>query len=118
MPDYALLPQPIPEKICPKVVVRTKDNLFYFGELKFISDTYIELSNSRQLTEWRIDCGVGMSGLANHGLSNSRQSFLTEIVNKSYIFDVAEIIVCNDTAASSIEKYQFQYNIDRSSIPI
>jgi hypothetical protein len=93
---------------CLKVVVRAKDNSWYFGELNAVYGTHIELSNSRQLIEWVIDYGIGMSGLANHGLSMSdkKQSFLSETVTKSYVFDVAEIIACNDTAAQSIEQYK------------
>lgn len=90
------------EMIGKKVIVRGDRSGVFFGTLTARNGREVKLERCRRLWYW--DGAASISQLAVDGTTNPQGCKFTVTVDSILILDAIEIIVCEDKAASKIEK--------------
>lgn len=85
-----------------KVIVRGDRSGIFFGTLAEVEGREVKLLNCRRLWYW--DGAASISQLAKDGTSRPENCKFTVIVNEIVIFDVIEVILCDEKAINSIEE--------------
>lgn len=95
---------PLIGQIC---ICRTRSAGLHVGKVLSINvisggHAHISLDGSHRLWSWTIDgAGVGVHGIANHGLKDGKVEATSQRVE---LFEVCEAVVCGDNAWAKIQK--------------
>lgn len=83
------------------VIVRSRDSGVHAGTLVSAQDRSVRLSASRRLWYWKAAKGHTLSGVALHGVDDSKSKIAGEL-REIVILDACEIIPTNAAAGQSI----------------
>ncbi len=83
------------------VIVRARGAGVHAGWLAALDGDVAELSDSRRLWYWVTSDGDFLSGVARHGIDQSR-SKIGGTVDRTYVTEVCEVLTVGDDAMHSI----------------